>query len=86
LEARTTQNRDTISDTEQIPDTEGGVEIELQDIYFRYPTRDISIFKGLNMHVSLSANLGVILVLAVLINYRFKKDNLPLLLEHQVCL
>jgi ABC-type multidrug transport system fused ATPase/permease subunit len=54
LEARLNQNKDIVADTEQIPDTVGGVEIELQDVYFRYPTRDISIFKGLNMHVSLS--------------------------------
>ena len=63
-----TQNRDDIADTEQIPDTDGGVEIELQDVYFRYPTRDISIFKGLNMHVSLLAHIGIICVVAILIN------------------
>lgn len=52
LEARSSQNRDGVADTEEIPDSEGGVEIQLQDVYFRYATRDVSIFKGLNMHVS----------------------------------
>lgn len=65
LEARSSQNRDSVADTEQIPDTEGGVEIELQDVYFRYATRDVSIFKGLNMHVSVPGSLKVIYAVPV---------------------
>ncbi|KAK3398067.1 P-loop containing nucleoside triphosphate hydrolase protein [Sordaria brevicollis] len=32
-------------------DTEGGVKIELQDVHFKYPTRNISVFKGLNLTI-----------------------------------
>jgi ABC-type transport system involved in cytochrome bd biosynthesis fused ATPase/permease subunit len=85
LEARENQNRDIVADTEQIPDTEGGVEIEFQNVYFRYPTRDVSIFKDLNMHVSLLANIKVLGCVVVLIDSRYKKANLLLLLELQVC-
>lgn len=34
-----------------IPDVEGGIRIELKDVGFKYPTRDISIFKHLNITV-----------------------------------
>jgi ATP-binding cassette subfamily B (MDR/TAP) protein 1 len=34
-----------------IKDAEGGVKIELRDIWFRYPTRDVGIFQGLNLTV-----------------------------------
>ena len=30
---------------------EGGVEIEFKDVHFKYPTRDIQVFAGLNMKV-----------------------------------
>ncbi|RDW67692.1 ABC transporter transmembrane region-containing protein [Coleophoma cylindrospora] len=32
-------------------DTEGGVSIELRDLWFKYPTRDIPIFTGLNITI-----------------------------------
>ncbi|KAK3341763.1 P-loop containing nucleoside triphosphate hydrolase protein [Lasiosphaeria hispida] len=51
LEARESRNRDTVSSESSIPHTEGGVKIELRDVYFKYPTRDISIFKGLNITI-----------------------------------
>jgi ATP-binding cassette subfamily B (MDR/TAP) protein 1 len=35
----------------EIQDTEGGVSIELRDLWFKYPTRDIPIFTGLNLTV-----------------------------------
>ncbi|KAH9897536.1 P-loop containing nucleoside triphosphate hydrolase protein [Xylariomycetidae sp. FL2044] len=35
----------------RIPDTEGGIRLELQDVHFRYPTRDVAIFRGLNLTV-----------------------------------
>lgn len=35
----------------RIPDSEGGVRIELKDVGFKYPTRDVSIFKHLNITV-----------------------------------
>lgn len=34
-----------------LPGTEEGVKIELEDVYFQYPTRDIPIFKGLNLTI-----------------------------------
>lgn len=51
LEARSTRLRDDISKESIIPDTEGGVKIELRNIHFKYPTRDVSIFKGLNLTI-----------------------------------
>ncbi|KAK3360687.1 P-loop containing nucleoside triphosphate hydrolase protein [Lasiosphaeria hispida] len=51
LNTRETRNRDAISGTETIPDTEGGVRIELRDVHFKYPTRDVSVFKGLNLTI-----------------------------------
>ena len=51
LQARETRIRDSASETEQIPDTDGGVKIELKDVHFKYPTRDVSIFRGLNITI-----------------------------------
>lgn len=34
-----------------IPDSENGVKIELKDVRFKYPTRNVSIFKQLNITV-----------------------------------
>ncbi|RYP09128.1 hypothetical protein DL765_008553 [Monosporascus sp. GIB2] len=36
---------------QHIPDTEGGIKIELRDVHFRYPTRDVPIFRGLNLTI-----------------------------------
>ena len=30
---------------------EGGVEIEFRNVHFKYPTRDVQVFAGLNMKV-----------------------------------
>jgi len=38
----------------EVQETEGGVKIELQDLWFKYPTRDIPIFTGLNLTVRIS--------------------------------
>jgi len=38
----------------EIQDTEGSVSIELRDLWFKYPTRDIPIFTGLNLTVTYS--------------------------------
>lgn len=35
----------------EIPDSETGIKIELRDVGFKYPTRDVSIFKRLNITV-----------------------------------
>ncbi|KAI0146805.1 P-loop containing nucleoside triphosphate hydrolase protein [Pestalotiopsis sp. NC0098] len=34
-----------------IPDADGGIKIELKDVHFKYPTRNVSIFKGLNLTI-----------------------------------
>lgn len=51
LSIRESRNRDIISERETIPDTDGGVQIELEDVHFKYPTRNVSIFKGLNLTI-----------------------------------
>ncbi|KAK4162105.1 putative ABC multidrug transporter [Cladorrhinum sp. PSN259] len=51
LQARDTKIKDDVSKDENIPDVEGGVKIELKDVHFKYPTRDVSIFKGLNLTI-----------------------------------
>ena len=40
--------------SQKLEDTSGGVKIELKDVYFKYPTRDIPIFTGLNLTVGLT--------------------------------
>lgn len=51
LSIRDSKNQDVISSSEQVEDTEGGVKIEFQDAHFKYPTRDMSIFRGLNLTI-----------------------------------
>jgi ATP-binding cassette subfamily B (MDR/TAP) protein 1 len=34
-----------------LPEAEGGVQVELQDVHFKYPTRDVSVFEGLNITI-----------------------------------
>ncbi|KAK4236760.1 P-loop containing nucleoside triphosphate hydrolase protein [Achaetomium macrosporum] len=51
LHARETRIKDDVAQSEQIPDVDGGVRIELKDVHFKYPTRDVSIFKGLNITI-----------------------------------
>ena len=36
----------------ELQDTEGGVQIDLRNLWFKYPTRDVPIFTGLNVTVS----------------------------------
>jgi len=35
----------------RLQDIDGGVKIELVDLWFKYPTRDIPIFTGLNIKI-----------------------------------
>ncbi|KND86377.1 Multidrug resistance protein 2 [Tolypocladium ophioglossoides CBS 100239] len=51
MDMQETRLRDDIPGSEHIPDTDGGVKIELQDVHFRYPTRGVSVFKGLNVTI-----------------------------------
>jgi ATP-binding cassette subfamily B (MDR/TAP) protein 1 len=38
-------------DNQNLPEAEGGVRVELRDVHFKYPTRDVSIFEGLNISI-----------------------------------
>lgn len=58
--------------TSELQDTEGGVKIELRDLWFKYPTRDVPIFTGLNLTVSASS----IKPFHMLTTDRLKKDSL----------
>lgn len=37
--------------TNVIPNTDGGVEIDIQNVSFKYPTRDVSVFDDLCLHI-----------------------------------
>ncbi|QGA13507.1 hypothetical protein EYB26_001157 [Talaromyces marneffei] len=37
--------------TDTIPNTDGGVEIDLRNVSFKYPTRDVFIFKDLSLRI-----------------------------------
>ncbi|KAI2636040.1 P-loop containing nucleoside triphosphate hydrolase protein [Xylaria nigripes] len=51
LSIRESRYKETNSQTTGIPDAEGGIKIELKDLHFKYPTRDMSVFKGLNLTI-----------------------------------
>ncbi|KAF3055621.1 Multidrug resistance protein 1B [Daldinia childiae] len=51
LSIRETRNKDLGDKSTNIPDTQGGIKIELKDVHFKYPTRNVSIFKGLNITI-----------------------------------
>ncbi|OLN88148.1 Leptomycin B resistance protein pmd1-like protein 1 [Colletotrichum chlorophyti] len=51
INMRQSRNQDMVPANETIPDTDGGVQIELRDIHFKYPTRDVSVFKGLSLTI-----------------------------------
>ncbi|KAI4863460.1 P-loop containing nucleoside triphosphate hydrolase protein [Hypoxylon rubiginosum] len=34
-----------------IPKSDGGIQIELRDVHFKYPTRDVSVLEGLNLRI-----------------------------------
>lgn len=51
LNMRESKNKDTAAEGEAIPDAEGGIKIELEDLHFKYPSRDTPVFKGLNLTV-----------------------------------
>lgn len=48
---RYSAGEDEVADAAVIPDCESGIRIELRDVGFKYPTRDISVFKQLNITV-----------------------------------
>jgi ATP-binding cassette subfamily B (MDR/TAP) protein 1 len=40
--------------------SQGGAEISFQDVHFRYPTRDVSIFAGLNLTIRAGQFAGIV--------------------------
>ncbi|KAI2464476.1 P-loop containing nucleoside triphosphate hydrolase protein [Annulohypoxylon bovei var. microspora] len=51
LSIRESRNKDLSDKTAEIPNTYGGIKIELRDVHFKYPTRNVSIFRGLNLTI-----------------------------------
>ncbi|KAI9166930.1 LOW QUALITY PROTEIN: MDR efflux pump ABC3 [Paramyrothecium foliicola] len=39
------------SDPEKVSEVEGGAKIELQNLHFKYPSRDVPVFKGLDLTI-----------------------------------
>jgi ABC-type multidrug transport system fused ATPase/permease subunit len=57
-----------------------GVKIELKNVWFKYPTRDVPVLNGLNMTVSIEMSEK----LQKLTSHRSRKANLQPLLAHLV--
>lgn len=51
LDMRESRFLDKAGANEEIPGSDGGVRIEFQDIHFKYPTRDVPVFEGLNLTI-----------------------------------
>ncbi|KAL7628793.1 hypothetical protein AAE478_000308 [Parahypoxylon ruwenzoriense] len=51
LSIRETRATDLGDRSTRIPDADGGVKIELKDVHFKYPTRNVSIFRGINITI-----------------------------------
>ncbi|KAL4996438.1 P-loop containing nucleoside triphosphate hydrolase protein [Aspergillus recurvatus] len=49
LDVRKTRNYDPNPRERQIRDHDNGIRIEIQNVYFQYPTRDMPIFQGLSL-------------------------------------
>ncbi|KAL0938226.1 ABC transporter [Colletotrichum truncatum] len=49
---RKSSTQSSQASTEEIPDTDGGVKIELKNAHFRYPTRDTPVFTGINLTIN----------------------------------
>ena len=45
------RDRELSKETSILQDADGGVKIEFQDVFFKYPTRDIPIFSGLSLTI-----------------------------------
>ncbi|KAM0454494.1 hypothetical protein ACHAPV_008365 [Trichoderma viride] len=51
LDMRESRFQDKVGVNEEIPESDGGVKIELRNIHFKYPTRDVPVFEGLNLTI-----------------------------------
>ncbi|QPH01713.1 hypothetical protein C2857_005916 [Epichloe festucae Fl1] len=49
---RESRLRDEHSDIKDVADIKGGMKIELDNIHFRYPTRETPVFQGLSLTIS----------------------------------
>lgn len=45
------RDKETSKATTSLQDTNGGIKIELKDLWFKYPTRDTQVFAGLNIQI-----------------------------------
>ncbi|KAH7020427.1 P-loop containing nucleoside triphosphate hydrolase protein [Ilyonectria destructans] len=52
ISLRNPNRQDSHVTTDQIPDTEGGIKIELKNAHFRYPTRDTPVFAGIDLTIN----------------------------------
>jgi ATP-binding cassette subfamily B (MDR/TAP) protein 1 len=64
LSFRKRENLDSKA-TLELQDTDGGVKIELRDVWFKYPTRDIPIFSGINLTVGTVASYLLITLMSI---------------------
>ena len=51
ISLRPSTKTDAVDPTGLITDTEGGIRIEIKNAYFKYPSRDVPVFRGLNLTV-----------------------------------
>ncbi|KAI0873469.1 multidrug resistance protein [Hypoxylon argillaceum] len=51
LSIRESRKKDSTFETVDIPDADGGLKLELKDVHFRYPSRNVSVFKGINITI-----------------------------------
>lgn len=51
LQLRDSQNKVDNKANRKIPNTDGGVKIELENVHFKYPSRDMPVFRGLNLTI-----------------------------------
>jgi hypothetical protein len=70
-------------DVGNLGDNDMGVKIQFQNVWFRYPTRDVPILNGLNLTVS-GNHLDGRTKTDTLV-HRLRRDSLRPLLGHQVC-
>ncbi|WDK15004.1 ABC transporter [Colletotrichum graminicola] len=52
ISLRNADTKDGTGATEQIPDAEGGIKIELKNAHFRYPTRNTPVFTGIDLTIN----------------------------------
>ncbi|KAJ1327607.1 ATP-binding cassette subfamily B (MDR/TAP) member 1 [Microdochium nivale] len=51
LSVRSTGRGAQPGETEHITDMDGGIKLELKNVHFKYPTRDVNVFKNLNITI-----------------------------------